>query len=346
MMSNRTRDMQWGMVWRRSLIAALLMTAFTGGVVGQEEAMTPELREQFEQSFRAGAVLTGGDIEAALEDVRVALDGGANPDDLAEILRRARDGGGSAEDVREILGLAARLAHQGLPIDPVMSSILLGLAKEVPLSRIQTVAEGIEEDLREARTILDSVYSQDEVSGTREERFTVIRLCTFTLRAGGSPEALRWALSLSIEEGGSLIDAQAAVLAMGCLLSAGIEEGRAIDVLESAWNFGFRGRALQELAPLLAALSRSGEDSPEKLFHDLVDGIRDGDEQVPVLSPDEQLFFLERLKSAIDRRDKIPMDSDLLLPAPGRPSAAHPPTDPDPIATEPQDPNSLVGPPQ
>ncbi|MBD3336251.1 MAG: hypothetical protein GF355_12110 [Candidatus Eisenbacteria bacterium] len=208
-----------------------------------------------------------GEDSALQERANRALSRGVDAVLLSEALKRARAAGWSAAEAGRMVDRARGLEEQGLPAEPVLDRMLQGMAKGVPYSRIEAVADRLGGNLRRSAHLLDAALpAAPDGEPVRRE---MIRHGAYALGAGADEAVMAAALQLAQEADDPLRAARSPVLALGSLCAAGLPPRRSLDVVGTAWREGYQDRDLERLSQALSAFG--GPDSPPPA--DVVDGV-------------------------------------------------------------------------
>ena len=156
----------------------------------------------------------------------------------------------------------------------MVDRILQGIAKGVMFSRIETVADGVERNLLEAANAVDEIYVRSEPDTLLEERRALVNHSVYALNAGATPVDLGQALLFASDAGAPMEDAGAIAIAMGCLLSAGLEPAQSLEFVETAWQHDYRGPVMIELGKAVAMFGQPESPPPEQLVQGLLHQIR------------------------------------------------------------------------
>lgn len=206
------------------------------------------------------------DVGAAVE---AALAAGVNPAELAELTDRAAAHALSAGDLAAIVERAGSLARRDLPVWPVLSRYLQGMAKGVPPARIEAAVGELEQRLVLAAAHLDRTCPAPADDATRRARLAAIDHGAYALGVGVAAPDLDRSIALAAVEPSPLDAVQAPLLALGVLVASGVEPDKSFQVVSSAWEHGYRGDDLKRLGKALGRLGQGGEGPPE----DVVDHV-------------------------------------------------------------------------
>jgi hypothetical protein len=258
------------------LLMLLAVLALTSSALGSQHA-GGGLPADLEEAVRLCGETSGADradAEAWRDALQAAVHAGEDPALLVELLRRGQEEGLAREEFGEILLRVKRLADLDVPIELVVDRILQGIAKGVTFSRIEAVAEHLEQNLVEAANAVDENFPPAAPDTLREERRALVNHAVYALNAGASPSDLGWSLSFASAAEASMEDAGALAIALGCLLSAGLEPAQSLQFVETAWEHGYRGPVMIELGKAVAMFGHPESPPPEQLVEGLLHQIR------------------------------------------------------------------------
>jgi hypothetical protein len=213
---------------------------------------------------------------------------GADVAQIEALLRGAHDGGVSAGVAARWSHRLASLASRDLPVSPVVSRYLQGVAKGIPAERIDGAIGELEARLQEAARRIDAACSKPPTEAAREARLLAIDHAAYALGLGIPAAQLEHSLVLARNEDHPLEAVQAPVLTLGILVASGIPAERSVQVLDTAWSRGYRGDDLERLGKAVGGLGREGkapaadlidrvvalidrENSPDRVFQGLED---------------------------------------------------------------------------
>lgn len=134
---------------RRYLAAVLFVLALTGGA-----ALAPVLAQP---------------STPVSEILRRGVDAGIDEGLMRSVAERARQTGTAPEATAEMLAPAVRLAEAGFPATPVLSKVLEGLAKRVPLARVQSVADRLAGHVQQVGPVVDTWLQREDVRAALAE---------------------------------------------------------------------------------------------------------------------------------------------------------------------------------
>jgi len=206
---------------------------------------------------------------------------GADPASLAGFLAGAGADGVADRDALAALSRAERLAQSRLPVEPVLSRYLQGVAKGVPFERIESVVDALEVRLADSARRLDAALPRPPTgrkSGPASPRW----ITALTRSAWGCPRP-RWIARSGWPpgdppgRGGPGAGARDRVL-----VASGVNPDKSWDVVLTAWQSGYRGEDLERLGKALGRLSRDGQGAPAEIIDQVLSQIGDhaGREQV------------------------------------------------------------------
>ena len=237
--------------WASDLPASSLSPAPAVGSVSQTPA----------EAARAYAGSPRGDeVQAAVARAEAA---GVRPDLLVEVMRRAQDSDLPVEELLQVLRRAETLAKEDLPVWPVLSRYLQGMAKGVPPARVEAVVDELQQRLQDAAGRLDQVLPAPTDASERQARLAAIDDAAYALGVGVAPEDLDRFIDLAAREEQPLQAVQAPVLILGVLAASGLQPDKSAALVHCAWKHGYRGSTLERLGKALGRLGRDGEAPPE-----------------------------------------------------------------------------------
>jgi hypothetical protein len=262
------------------LVAALLvlggvpaLAEDTGGAGG-----TPADDSSPALSQALSLYATASESSALNTAVQSALAAGVQPDVLAEVLTRSAETDLPDSDLLLIVNHATRLAQRNLPVAPVVSRYLQGLAKGVPFPRIQAVTDQLDARLVEAARRVDAKLPAPTDEATSRARLNAIDHGAYALSVGVSETAFDHSLGLAADEQRPLEAVQAPLLTLGVLVSSGVAPAKSVEVVDSAWKHGFRGQDLERLGKAVSRLSRD-EGSASKVVGQILAMIDDSSQE-------------------------------------------------------------------
>ncbi len=294
-------------------LALLLLTTILAFPADADEDLPAPLSVSIE-----GAVSRLGlsRIQALIlkEDTAAALRGGADPVLFATLIDRLAASGSSPDDLAEIARRARRLSEGELPPGPVLDRYLQGLSKGVPLDRIRSVADGIEERLRLFASLVAERVPGFRMRGTRKERLELISEGAYALDAGAPAKHLGKAISLDAAPDRPFADMEAPVLALGCLVAGGITPDRSLEVIETAHAHGMRGPDLERIGRDLAlAATRNNGVPTDPMVDEVLLMLRGGERIDHIAGYLETMCEEERGRAP----GTSPMDDPSMMHGPG-----------------------------
>lgn len=211
------------------------------------------------------------------------------PDLRAELIRRAAESGLTPEQADMMLQRADRTARANLPANLVFDRYLEGLAKGIPLDRIEAAVDQLEARLQESAQCVDQVYPPDRIVVAREDRLSLIDHCAHALAIGITTDGVARTMQLAAREQQGAVEGKSAVLAVSCLVGGGLEPDSSIDFVKTAWAHSFRGADLERLGKDLGSLSPDGQGPPPQVLQQIREMIGAGS------TPDDVFRRLEML---------------------------------------------------
>ncbi len=187
---------------------------------------------------------------------------GVSPDALSEFLHRAGENEYPPADLLIAVGRLGRVAASDLPVDPVLSRYLQGMAKHVPSPRVEAAVGALEIRLKDAAVLIDAAFPAQELD--RDSRLKAVDHGAYAIQVGVPIEVFDRALSLARGDSAPLNSVQAPLLAMGVLSASGVDPDRSMDLVSQAWSHGIRGPELEQLGKTVGVYARySGGDAGE-----------------------------------------------------------------------------------
>lgn len=190
--------------------------------------------------------------------VNASVAQGVPPQLLETLIARAHE---NDLPVGTLLGWVRKshaLVVADLPLSPVFSRYLQGLAKRIPPARIDAVVSDLETRLLEAAHHIDKIYSFPQDARSHHARLIAIDHAAYALGLGVSTGVMDRSLQMARNDGDRIEPAQAPVLALGILVAAGITPEKSLEVVDVAWVHGYRGGDLERLGKALGRLGRDG----------------------------------------------------------------------------------------
>lgn len=229
-------------------------------VTAAEAAPAPALSDAL--AAYASSPLSGELAERAVSAVRL----GADPASVAVFIADAGSQNVSDRDVLAALNRAEHLAGARLPVGPVLSRYLQGLAKGIPFARIETVVDGLQTWLVDSARRIDATLPAPADPVGERARLTAIDHGAYALSVGVPEAALDRSIRLAAKETRPVEAAQAPVLALGVLVASGATPEKSWEVVNAAWRNGYRGEDLERLGKSLGRLSRDGQGPPAEVM--------------------------------------------------------------------------------
>lgn len=261
---------EWGMKSNRhhsssaAVFLVILGMLFASGIQASSILATPD---------DLNRTLSEYDSPELGEAVEAALAAGVDPTCLAGLLVGARDRDLSADVLVGWVNRTERLAGKNLPVAPVVSRYLQGLAKGVPPSRIEFVIDGLEARLEESAWRIDSVCEVLSDPVSQKARLASIDHGAYALGLGISNEDLSKSITLAWDEVGSIEAVQAPMLTLGILVAAGIAPDMSMEVVNTAWTHGYRGNSLERLGKSVGRLGRDGHAPSPEVVNEIIEMI-------------------------------------------------------------------------
>ena len=192
---------------------------------------------------------------------------GAQPAMVDALLVRALENGIPEASMVDVVHRLHDLYQRGLPVEPVLSRYLQGLSKGVPISRIDRAADAVEARLALAARHVDRRSQEQGVVISPEERLRTVDSAAYALGAGLSEEQLDKSLDLvcrDLAEGKASVgenDLNAPVLAVGMMVSGGVDGSRSYEIVSQAWRQGYRSGDLQSLSHAVLEIGKQSSPS-------------------------------------------------------------------------------------
>jgi hypothetical protein len=247
---------------------------------------------------------------------------------VAEVVVRAHECGFSGEELLSLLQRTQHLADRDLPVGPVLSRYLEGMAKGVPYARIDAAAGSLEGLLTSAGEQFNTGFPTAAGEAARRARLASIDHAAYALGLGMSCETLQAPMQLALEDEDPYEAALAPLLTLGILVDSGIEPEASLEVVNLAWTPGYRGDSMERLGVGLGRVaadpgavaevldmisSGAAQDRVFEGLDELVDrniGLRS-----PGLSPGEDPGSRRGRTPSDDIHNKVKIDDD--RPSPG-----------------------------
>lgn len=222
------------------------------------------------------------------------LDAGAlaalTPEAAQTLRDRAAASGVSAEQAEIWVKGLQQLSDDNLPVAPVLSRYLQGLSKGVPPSRIDAAVADLESRLRQAAARIDAVYGATADPAQKEARLVAIDHGAYALGVGVTESDLTHSIRLAGQGGLPLSAVEAPVLTLGLLASSGLTPARSLEVVDAAWNHGYRGDSLERLGKALGTLGSEGHAPSSDVVQQVLKMIGDDASQEAVFRGLDQLM--------------------------------------------------------
>lgn len=233
------------------------------------------------------ALYDSADLRAATEQ---AVDRGVDQGQLEGLIRSAHSSGVSSEVVGEWVGRVDQLAARRLPVSPVVSRYLQGLAKHIAVSRISAAVGELESRLNDAALRVDAVCRVPSDPASQRLRLAAIDHGAYVLGLGVSGRQLDHSIALAWEEKQSVEAIEAPVLTLGILVASGITADQSMEVVDAAWLHGYRGASLERLGKTLGRLGREGDGPPSEIVAEVLEMIGNGASQDRVFRDLDELI--------------------------------------------------------
>lgn len=253
-----------------ALLLCVLMAGLPASTAtAAEAAPAPALSEAL--AAYAFSPLSGELAQRAGSAVRL----GADPATLAEFIAGAGAQNVPDSDVLAALVRAEHLAGSRLPVGPILSRYMQGLAKGIPFARIETVVDGLQTWLVDSARHIDTALPAPADPAGERARLTAIDHGAYALSVGVPQVVLDRSIQLAAKETRPVEAAQAPVLALGVLVASGATPEKSWEVVSAAWRNGYRGEDLERLGKALGRLSRDGQGPPAEVMEQVMAQIRD-----------------------------------------------------------------------
>ncbi len=249
-----------GAVGTALLLSVLMVSLTVSAVTAAEAASAPALSEAL--AAYAFSPLSGELAQRAGSAVRL----GADPATLAEFIAGAGAQSVADRDVLAAINRAEHLAAARLPVGPVLSRYMQGLAKGIPFARIETAVDGLQGWLVVSARRIDAALPAPADPAGERARLTTVDHGAYALSVGVSEAVLDRSIQLAAKESRPVEAAQAPVLALGVLVASGANQDRSWEVVNAAWNNGYRGEDLERLGKALGRFSRDGQGPPAEVM--------------------------------------------------------------------------------
>ena len=205
--------------------------------------------------------------------VNASVDQGVSPQLLETLISRAHASDLPVATLLSWVRKSHALVVADLPVAPVFSRYLQGLAKGIPPARIDAVVGNLEKRLLAAAHHIDRIYSFPQETRSHQARLIAIDHTAYALGLGVSAVTVDESLLMARNDGDRIEPAQAPMLALGILVAAGVGQEKSLEVVGAAWTHGYRGGDLERLGKALGRLGRDGTPPSDEV----VDPIRQAD---------------------------------------------------------------------
>lgn len=121
---------------------------------------------------------------------RAAVDAGIPREDVDAIIEAGRSRGIPAESVTGLLDIAVAVKRQGLPMRPVLDRIEQGLAKGIPVARVESAAQRLAGHLASARPLIDGMERKGLRAVRQSEKEQALSAAARALEQGISPNGI------------------------------------------------------------------------------------------------------------------------------------------------------------
>lgn len=193
----------------------------------------------------------------------------------AALSERTREKGLTGSDAANIFARIDHIERSGLPVAPVVDRYLQGMAKDVPLPRIEAVVDELVGRLVASASEVDRAYPPGKSPANPAARLSLIEDGAFALGSGAKPEVLRAAMKLATDERLGVTEARSPVVALGCLTASRVDDRHSYDLVRAAWTHGFRGDVLEQLGRDVGSLA-SRDDAPVDVVETVRNAIEHG----------------------------------------------------------------------
>ena len=249
-----------------ALIAAVLLVP----AMYAAASASPELRAELVPSL---ALYDSAELQAATEK---AVDRGVDPGQLESLIQGAHSSDLSSDVLVDWVGHVEQLAAKRLPVSPVVSRYLQGLAKHIATSRIGAAVGELESRLDEAAMRIDAVCQVPNDPASQRIRLLTTDHGAHVLGLGVTGQQLNQSISLAWEESHAIEAVEAPILTLGILVASGISADQSMEVVDAAWMHGYRGVNLQRLGKALGRLGREGDGPPAEIVAEVLEMIGNG----------------------------------------------------------------------
>jgi hypothetical protein len=195
--------------------------------------------------------------------VEAARQAGIPADDVMIIVTRGLERGVGAAMLGRFLDTSAQVAHQGLPVRPVLDRIEQGLSKGVPPERIDAAGKRLADGLAKAKPLVEGLLQNGLQPGTGSAKDaaleTIARAGEQNLSAGtiqGLGETVR-------AQGQSLDQFERAVRTLSFLAGNGLPADAAERVVQAGIERGLTERDYGRLERKVSDMVRQGRSMDE-----------------------------------------------------------------------------------
>jgi hypothetical protein len=182
---------------------------------------------------------------------------------LTDLMTRGGDRGVEESVLRVWIQNLDSVASRGLPVAPVASRYLEGLAKGIPAARIDAAVATLVARLEQAARHIDTTYPEPANAGDRAARLTAIDHTAYVLGLGFDDQTMNRSLAMVRQESEAIVDLNAPMLTLGILVASGIGAEKSLEVVDAAWNHGYRGSTLERLGKALGRAGKEGTSPDE-----------------------------------------------------------------------------------
>jgi hypothetical protein len=204
----------------------------------------------------------GEDLQGALAMARVH---GVPDAYLTDLVQRGGERGVQESALRAWIHTLDSVARRRLPVGPVASRYLEGLAKGIPPVRIDPAVATLVTRLERAARHIDATYSEPKDAEGREARLTAIDHAAYVLGLGFDDRTMDRSLAMIRQESDVIGDLNAPMLTLGILVASGIRPEKSIEVVDAAWSHGYRGPTLERLGKALGRVGQDGGTPSEEV---------------------------------------------------------------------------------
>jgi hypothetical protein len=262
--------------------------------------------ERFAAALVLMGVMSAAHPQSSWDDAAARLRAASlTPEQASAVVERARARGLSPRDTAPWAARAAELGRNGIPPGIMAERLAQGLAKGVPLERIDAALTQMEADLKWLSALLDRITARAERRDSPAQSELALRAGEAALRGGLTRADLARALTpgpLTLEQ--TITISHAA----GSLLAAGVGAAEVVRVLEGAAKAGIGAGRMRNLEQRFVAALADGR-SPEAALADfragLANSMRDLDPGQPGPIPRDELQQEMRQQMRQEMRDTM-----------------------------------------